>query len=69
MWELKDESGNVIVGMKVFLKNCVTILYRFRDDLIERLEHPNFETRLCSKFTAERFINDLNLAMTCSLSS
>ena len=60
----KDNGGAAIDGLPIFLAKCVEFLATIEKKLICMLEHANYETHVCPKFTAERFINDLNMAMS-----
>lgn len=52
------------VEMKKFLERTKKQVVNFFSDLKSLLEHKDFNQRVCPDYTQERFVNDVNLAMS-----
>jgi hypothetical protein len=52
-----EDKKNVVKESQVVVKTWIK-------EIVSIIEHPNFENGLCPHYTKEKFINDLNVAMT-----
>ena len=64
--EMKEPEFGKIGVRGAFLNDCIGVLEAFRDRVIQCLsDEVRFNNSVARTMTRERFINDLNMAMSC----